>query len=111
MQINHEALATLLAYKRNQEGLSLRDLAAQTGVSASTLSRIETGTAKNLDADHLFVLVDWLGVDFSLIGKREYRESAVATITTLLHDDPKLTKKNAAIISKMLMDMYAALAT
>ena len=47
----HEELKEIRR-KREEAGLSLRDVADETGVSASTLSRIENGTGKP-DADNI----------------------------------------------------------
>lgn len=49
---------------RLAKGLSLADLAAQTGVSEATLSRIETGHSQ-VSAPHLYGLAAHLGVDIS----------------------------------------------
>jgi transcriptional regulator with XRE-family HTH domain len=49
---------------RRAKGLSLSDLAAQTGVSEATLSRIETGLTQ-VSAPHLYGLAAQLGVDIS----------------------------------------------
>lgn len=49
---------------RLAKGLSLADLAAQTGVSEATLSRIETGLSQ-VSAPHLYGLAARLGVDIS----------------------------------------------
>jgi ribosome-binding protein aMBF1 (putative translation factor) len=43
--VNTEELGSAVRRRREQQNLSLRDVADQTGVSASTLSRIENGTA------------------------------------------------------------------
>ena len=42
--VNTIELGRAIRRKREDEGLSLRDVADETGVSASTLSRIENGT-------------------------------------------------------------------
>ena len=42
--INTEELGRAIRRRREELGLSLRDVADQTNVSASTLSRIENGT-------------------------------------------------------------------
>lgn len=109
MKVNYEALATLLKYKREQDGVSMRDLAAETGVSASTISRAENGMT--LEPDHLFALMDWLGIDVTTVARREYQKSASATITALLYDDPKLPKQYAALIAKTVLHMYSALSS
>jgi transcriptional regulator with XRE-family HTH domain len=59
--INTGELGRAIKRKREENGLSLRDLADLTGVSASTLSRIENGTGKP-DADNIARLTTWLNV-------------------------------------------------
>lgn len=46
--------------KREMETLSLRDLAEKTGISASTLSRIENG--EKPDIDTAITLIEWLNL-------------------------------------------------
>ncbi len=57
--INTAELGDAVRRRREQQGLSLRDVADETGVSASTLSRIENGTGKP-DADNIARLAAWL---------------------------------------------------
>src|SRR5436190_2336018 len=57
--INTAELGNAVRRRREQEGLSLRDVAEETEVSASTLSRIENGTGKP-DADNMARLAAWL---------------------------------------------------
>jgi len=57
--INTAELGRAVRRRREQQGLSLRDVAEETSVSASTLSRIETGTGKP-DADNIARLAAWL---------------------------------------------------
>jgi transcriptional regulator with XRE-family HTH domain len=59
--VNTSELGQAVRRKREQLGLSLRAAAKKTGVSASTLSRIENGTGKP-DADHIARLSAWLNV-------------------------------------------------
>jgi transcriptional regulator with XRE-family HTH domain len=59
--INTAELGSAVHRRREQRGLSLRDVAEETGVSASTLSRIENGTGKP-DADNIARLAAWLGM-------------------------------------------------
>ena len=44
--VNTEELGRAVKRRREELGLSLRDVASETSVSASTLSRIENGTGK-----------------------------------------------------------------
>jgi transcriptional regulator with XRE-family HTH domain len=57
--VNTVELGRAIRRKREEHGLSLRDVADETGVSASTLSRIENGTGKP-DADNIARLTAWL---------------------------------------------------
>ena len=50
--INTVELGRAIKRRREELGLSLRDVADETNVSASTLSRIENGTGKP-DADNI----------------------------------------------------------
>lgn len=56
-QFDLSRFVTALKAKRGQQ--SLRDVAEQCGVNASTLSRIENGAVPELDT--LTTLCDWLG--------------------------------------------------
>src|SRR5256885_5828828 len=57
--VNTAELGNAVRRRREEQGLSLRDVADKTGVSASTLSRIENGTGKP-DADNIARLASWL---------------------------------------------------
>src|SRR6185437_15458988 len=59
--VNTEELGRAVRRRREELGLSLRDVADKTSVSASTLSRIENGTGKP-DADNIARLTAWLEV-------------------------------------------------
>src|ERR687895_853937 len=64
--VNTVELGRAIRRKREEAGLSLRDVANETGVSASTLSRIENGTGKP-DADNIARLTTWLNVPMERI--------------------------------------------
>ncbi|MCA1642307.1 MAG: helix-turn-helix domain-containing protein, partial [Acidobacteria bacterium] len=57
--VNTVELGRAIRRKREELQLSLRDVADETKVSASTLSRIENGTGKP-DADNIARLTAWL---------------------------------------------------
>jgi len=59
--VNTVELGRAIRRRREEMGLSLRDVADETGVSASTLSRIENGTGKP-DADNIARLTGWLNM-------------------------------------------------
>lgn len=64
--INTEELGRAIRRRREELKLSLRDVADQTNVSASTLSRIENGTGKP-DADNIARLTKWLDMPLERI--------------------------------------------
>jgi transcriptional regulator with XRE-family HTH domain len=79
--INTAELGRAIRRRREELELSLRDVADQTKVSASTLSRIENGTGKP-DADNIARLTTWLDVPLERIlsGGREDRDDAKAVV-------------------------------
>lgn len=64
--VNTIELGRSIKRKREEMGLSLRDVADETQVSASTLSRIENGTGKP-DADNIARLTAWLNMPMERI--------------------------------------------
>src|SRR6267378_6749096 len=72
--VNTEELGRAIRRRREELGLSLRDVANETAVSASTLSRIENGTGKP-DADNIARLTSWLDVPMERILGGRHLES------------------------------------
>ncbi len=64
--VNTSELGRVIKRKREELGMSLRAVAQVTGVSASTLSRIENGTGKP-DADNIARLAAWLNMPIERI--------------------------------------------
>jgi transcriptional regulator with XRE-family HTH domain len=79
--INTEELGRAIRRRREELKLSLRDVADQTNVSASTLSRIENGTGKP-DADNIARLTKWLDMPLERIlgGGRDDGDDAKAVV-------------------------------
>jgi len=105
-------LAQLGAMLRDRRGkLSLRQAAAEAGVSFSTFSRIESGAQPDLTSFTL--LCAWLGVSpgqfFLTVAERELDplDEAIAHLSA----DPRLEPDAATRIADMLRSMYDALAT
>ena len=63
-------LGQAIKRRREELGKSLRDVADVTGVSASTLSRIENGTSKP-DADNIARLTGWLDMPMDRIMNKQ----------------------------------------
>jgi DNA-binding XRE family transcriptional regulator len=117
--INTQELGRAIRRRREELGLSLRDVADQTNVSASTLSRIENGTGKP-DADNIARLTGWLDVPLQRIlsGGREDSNDAKAVIyfphestpeivEAHLRADRNLTAETADALSELFRVAYS----
>jgi transcriptional regulator with XRE-family HTH domain len=102
------ALGQLLKERRGK--LSLRQAAAEAGVSFSTFSRVEAGAQPDLAT--FTQLCAWLGVSasrfFTPVVERQV--SPLDLAITHLNADPRLAGDDAAKIASMMRDMYDALA-
>ena len=116
--INTKELGRAIKRKREQMGLSLRDVANETQVSASTLSRIENGTGKP-DADNIARLTNWLDMPVDRVMKRASKssdaiepviyyphESTPEIIEAHLRADKNLTPETARALSEMFRVAY-----
>lgn len=117
--VNTVELGRAIRRKREQHGLSLRDVADETGVSASTLSRIENGTGKP-DADNIARLTAWLNVPMERImgapradGDETAavvyfpQESMPEIVEAHLRADRNLTPETAKALSELFRVAYA----
>ena len=116
--VNTEELGRAIRRKREELGLSLRDVASETSVSASTLSRIENGTGKP-DADNIARLTHWLEVPMERIlsGRDPQADDAKAVVyypeeptpeivEAHLRADKNLTPETAAALSVLFRFAY-----
>src|SRR3981081_913263 len=117
--VNTSELGGALRRRREQQGLSLRDVADLTGVSASTLSRIENGTGKP-DADNIARLASWLGMPIERVRPHGPRsptdpkpvvyyphESTPEIVEAHLRADRHLTADTARALSELFRVAYA----
>lgn len=77
--INTMELGRAIKRRREELGLSLRDVADVTDVSASTLSRIENGTGKP-DADNIARLTGWLDMPIDRVMNNKGADDVEAVI-------------------------------
>ena len=115
--VNTEELGRAVRRRREELGLSLRDVATRTAVSASTLSRIENGTGKP-DADNIARLTSWLDVPMERIlsgrlGQTEEapvvyypQEPTPEIVEAHLRADRNLTPETAAALSELFRVAY-----
>jgi transcriptional regulator with XRE-family HTH domain len=101
--VNYEALGRLLRDYRVREGISLRSAALQTGISPSTLSRVESG--KTMELMHVIALADWLGVSV-----KEFASEPVGNlprkVKAMLLADPKLGRDEADVLGATFSTLY-----
>ena len=118
--VNTVELGRAIRRKREEMGMSLRDVADATGVSASTLSRIENGTGKP-DADNIARLTGWLNVPMERImgGGRQLegdeakpvvyfpQEAMPDIVEAHLRADRNLSPDTAKALSELFRVAYA----
>ncbi|MBC8032477.1 MAG: helix-turn-helix transcriptional regulator [Pyrinomonadaceae bacterium] len=117
--INTEELGRAIRRRREELELSLRDVANQTNVSASTLSRIENGTGKP-DADNIARLTSWLDMPLERILTGRHTESGEAKavvyfpsestpeiVEAHLRADRNLTRETADALSELFRVAYS----
>ena len=116
--VNTEELGRAVRRRREELGLSLRDVATRTSVSASTLSRIENGTGKP-DADNIARLTSWLDVPMErILSGRQGQADAPSPVVYFpqeptpeiveahLRADRNLTPETAAALSELFRVAY-----
>jgi transcriptional regulator with XRE-family HTH domain len=83
-----------------------KDVAAEAGVNASTLSRIGQGAKP--DVNGLAALLTWanLKAENFIRGGTKKKTEPIAEITALLRADPHLTKQNAKLIEDIVLSTY-----
>jgi transcriptional regulator with XRE-family HTH domain len=85
--VNTVELGRAIRRKREELGLSLRDVADETGVSASTLSRIENGTGKP-DADNIARLTGWLNMPMERVMGARLADAGEDSLASAVHYFP-----------------------
>jgi transcriptional regulator with XRE-family HTH domain len=115
--INTMELGRALKRRREELGLSLRDVTNQTDVSASTLSRIENGTGKP-DADNIARLTSWLDMPVDRLMKKTDQtqvepviyyphEATPEIVEAHLRADKNLTPETAKALSELFRVAYS----
>lgn len=114
--INTAELGSAIKRRRMELDLSLRDVGDVTGVSASTLSRIENGTGKP-DADNIARLTGWLDVPMDRVTNKQAaadveaviyypHEATPEIVEAHLRADKKLTPETAKALSELFRVAY-----
>src|SRR3954469_12946492 len=114
--INTVELGRAIKRRREELGLSLRDVADVTNVSASTLSRIENGTGKP-DADNIARLTGWLDMPIDRVMNKQTvdnvepviyypHEATPEIVEAHLRADKRLTPETAKALSELFRVAY-----
>ena len=108
--VDVDLLGELLRSRRKSENLSLREAAEESGVSAPTLQRVESGQIPNTAS--LIRITGWLNVTLDdvlpKVTKRETHEGTLAKIEVHLRADPHLDSNAAQAIAEAVQKLYAA---
>ncbi len=92
---------------RRSRNLNWKQVAAQSGVSASTLTRMAQG--RRPDVDGLAALASWSGLkadDFVRSDAEQGEPEPLAMISTYLKSDPHLTPEAADALDQMVKATY-----
>jgi transcriptional regulator with XRE-family HTH domain len=114
--VNTNELGRAIKRRREELGLSLRDVADVTQVSASTLSRIENGTGKP-DADNIARLTGWLDMPIDRVMNRQKasnvepviyypHEATPEIVEAHLRADKNLSEETANALSELFRVAY-----
>ncbi len=114
--INTVELGHAIKRRREELGLSLRDVADVTEVSASTLSRIENGTGRP-DADNIARLTGWLDMPIDRVMNKQKsddvepviyypHEATPEIVEAHLRADKKLSPETAKALSELFRVAY-----
>lgn len=102
-------LGALIAQRRVELGLSLRDASRQAGVPVATLARVEQGRTPDLATFQR--LVEWLGVPPErFFTTTERTANTPDAIAAHLKMDPALSPEAADKIAGIVRDLYESLA-
>lgn len=114
---NLARLGEIIKAKRQEAGLGLRAAAEQSGISASTLSRLERGIGAAPDAETMSKLSEWLeaSVDELLFGgEAMFKEledlSTPDKIEVHLRADKHLSSETAKALADLFRAAYKQLA-
>jgi len=106
---NTEAFYAALDSQRTSQAMTWKDVAGETGVNASTLTRMAQG--KCPDAKGLAALLAWSGFDArdfmptKVSGKRREPDT-LAKVTALLRADSTLSKESVVALEQILKAAY-----
>jgi len=104
-----EAFYAALNAARLSRQKTWKDVAEESGVNASTLTRMGQGAKP--DVNGLAALLKWshLKAEDFIHGINRKKTEPIAAITALLRADPQLTKDSAKLIEDIVISAYSKL--
>ncbi|MCU1239986.1 MAG: putative DNA-binding protein [Candidatus Acidoferrum typicum] len=108
-------LGRLVRKKREEDDLSLRDLAKITKMKIPTLSRIERGASKDVATASFLALSEWLGEDLEelrpqkpkpIVRKKKVVEHTPDIVEVYLRADKNLDRQTAEALSHLFRNAY-----
>lgn len=108
------ALHAALDSERRSRHLTWKNVAGESGVSASTLTRLSQG--RHPDVNSLAALTTWLGMSADQFMRDERVEqfgaaSPLAQISSIIHSDPHLSPEGSVALEEMIKATYSRLRT
>ena len=107
-----DAFYAALDGERQARRCTWKRVADESGVSASTLTRISQG--KRPDVDSLAALSAWSGLDvdrFVRGGRSKAEPEPLAVISSCLRSDPRLNEDAAAALDQMVKAAYKSMSS
>lgn len=110
-QFDVSALYSALDAERMARNLNWKEVSAESGVSASTLTRLSKG--RRPDVDSLAALTAWLGIpaDRFMASRRQAcgAASPLTQISIIIRDDPNLNPDAATALEELVKATYTRL--
>jgi transcriptional regulator with XRE-family HTH domain len=110
-QFDVSALFSALDSERITRNLNWKEVSAESGVSASALTRLSQGRRPGVD--NLAALTTWLGIPVDrFMASRARTSGTVSTLTqisTIIRDDKNLNPDAAAALEELIKATYARL--
>lgn len=110
-KFNVGALFSALDSERLARNLTWKDVSGESGVSASTLTRLSQG--RRPDVDSLAALSSWLGMSVDrFMSSRKPAFGAASPLTqiaTIIRDDPNLNEDAAIALEELVKATYSRL--
>lgn len=106
VEFDHEAFFSALDAHRAAQKKTWRDVATETGVSASTLTRMSQG--KRPDVGGFAALLHWSGLsaeDFTRAPERK-EAAPIARIMAIVRGDKGLDPRGRAVLEQMIRSAY-----